>query len=103
MAKKKIMKRPPARRKPTVNPDSILELVKHCGGFAQAAKRMGESGVVNPSSGKPYSKHTIKRIASSSSGWAGYQKSIDKGITTFGDRVDALLEEVRHGDEKAEA
>jgi len=79
------------------------DLWKCCGGFAQAAKKMGDSGVVNPSSGKPYSKHTIKRIASSSPGWDDYRKSIDKGITTFGDRVDALLEEVRHTGEKTEA
>lgn len=104
MAKKtekpKKTRRPPPRPKPSVNPDSILELVKVCGGYAQAAEKMAEKGIVNPSSGKPYSKHTIKRFTKGAAGWEEHQKSVKKDREQFGDRVDALLEEVKAGDQE---
>lgn len=94
MAKKRPM--PPKRRKPDVNPDSVLEIVRLCGGYSQAAKKMAKNGVFNPSTNKPYSKHSVKRLASLSAGFPEYLKSIESRRETFGDKVDALLDKVRH-------
>jgi hypothetical protein len=65
-------------RKRTLDPEAIMQLCKKFGSYYGATKALALAGVVNPSTGKPFTRAGVYLAAKRAPGWKEWEEQRKK-------------------------